>query len=85
MKKQCSRCRLPKPLGDFHRNKRQVDGHQVWCKVCVKEYQNQKRSENREAYRTYQRAWFARHPGYFRNYSRNPTTPPGPLVVFEED
>lgn len=85
MKKQCSRCKIPKLLDDFHRNKRQVDGRQVWCKICVREHQNQQREDHREQYRQYQRTWFENHPGYFRTYNRKPKKVGGSLVVFDED
>lgn len=84
--KQCTKCRLPKPLTDFHKNRRQPDGHQVWCKLCVRSYQNEKRETDREAYQEYQRQWFAAHPGYFKGYVRQPKGIEQPiLVVFPED
>lgn len=32
--KTCTKCQEVKPLEDFYRSAR--DGHQVWCKACVK-------------------------------------------------
>lgn len=36
--KICSRCNQDKSLEDFHKAKKNVDGHAVWCKSCMKEY-----------------------------------------------
>lgn len=35
--KRCPRCRLAKPLTEFHRNARRTDGHQSYCKSCRSE------------------------------------------------
>jgi len=36
--KTCQRCGLDKPIGEFHKDKNQKDGHANWCKGCVAEY-----------------------------------------------
>jgi hypothetical protein len=33
--KICTRCKLPKPLDEFHRNRARPDGHSFWCKICT--------------------------------------------------
>lgn len=84
--KQCSKCRVTKPFTDYHKNRIQPDGFQVWCKLCVKKHQNLKRLEDPEKYKRYQRDWFARHPGYFRHYNRKRPVGKGTsVVVFGED
>lgn len=39
--KWCPRCRKPKSIDDFGRNKRHSDGLQSWCKKCGSEYNRQ--------------------------------------------
>src|SRR6187399_2046887 len=39
--KTCKKCGQPKPLTEFHRQAKNPDGLQYWCKEC-------KRQENRE-------------------------------------
>ena len=34
MKKRCSRCKIEKPLSEFHRNKSRKDGLNHDCKEC---------------------------------------------------
>ena len=46
--KQCSKCRQPKPLTEFHKNKTASDGLQAYCKVCHKDADS---SESRQTYR----------------------------------
>lgn len=82
--KTCSKCGIAKPLEDFHKNRRQSDGRQTWCKACHKEHQNRKRADSREEYNEYQREWRANHPGYFAKYKKR-TKGHGPVVSFGED
>lgn len=53
--KTCSLCRESKPLSEFNKNKRQKDGHGVWCRECVK-------SKNRTEYRHKNEDWKRRNP-----------------------
>lgn len=34
--KNCTKCKLPKPISDFYKNKSSKDGLHAWCKVCVR-------------------------------------------------
>jgi len=34
--KKCSKCGNEKPLSEFYKHKRSLDGHQYWCKVCLR-------------------------------------------------
>ncbi len=36
--KRCSKCRRPKPLSDFPKNRSRKDGHGHACKVCQRKY-----------------------------------------------
>ena len=42
--KRCNVCNTEKPLDDFHKAKRQADGHRRECKACVREYQRRWRN-----------------------------------------
>ena len=35
--KTCAKCKLSRPLDDFHNDKRHADGKNVWCKACKHE------------------------------------------------
>ena len=47
-KKQCSRCRKVKPLEEFCRDKKAVDGHRSICLECNRAYQNNWAADKRE-------------------------------------
>lgn len=60
--KQCSTCGEMKPLSEFHKSKKERDGHRSRCKDCrkikepysaVKEYQDKYRETNRTRIQTY--------------------------------
>lgn len=36
LSKCCTRCKEEKPLADYHRNKRRIDGYMSLCKMCMK-------------------------------------------------
>jgi hypothetical protein len=36
--KTCSRCGRRQPIEDFHRDRTSATGHDVWCKLCKREY-----------------------------------------------
>ena len=36
--KQCTQCKTFKPFSDFHKFSKSPDGHKHFCKVCVREY-----------------------------------------------
>lgn len=58
-KKYCSGCLQSKSLDNFHKNSRNKDAHQDWCKDCVKEYKYQYREVNRVAISNdYDDYWF---------------------------
>jgi len=47
--KVCSRCKVRKPLGDFHNSSKSPDGKQGYCKQCVKEHQQGRPRQSAEA------------------------------------
>lgn len=46
--KTCLRCRTPKPLDDFHRNKNVKDGRSKVCKICCSKYGKRYYVKNKE-------------------------------------
>jgi len=34
--KKCCRCKNPKPLSEFHKDRSKPDGHSLTCKECIK-------------------------------------------------
>lgn len=52
--KRCPRCQTVRPFGLFHRNARQADGHDTYCKPCSKTRdaeRNARRKPQRRAYK----------------------------------
>jgi len=42
----CTKCRLEKPIDDFHKHHREKDGHRSTCKKCEYEYEKERRLKN---------------------------------------
>lgn len=74
--KQCSRCKQPKPLSEFYKDKTTKDGYYYYCKKChnqsVRRYactqrgkenfrKRRKRYQRTEKYKVKQRAWYHRY------------------------
>ena len=57
--KQCNRCFQSLPLFDFSKNKSSSDGLQYRCKPCDKQYQQKRRSDNKDYLLDYQRKYQA--------------------------
>lgn len=51
--KACTRCRLTKPAGDFHKDRKGRDGRSTRCKECVRKYQAVNKDTIREQRRQY--------------------------------
>lgn len=47
--KRCSKCKFVKPSSDFSSNRRQGDGLDSHCRVCIRERMRQKRARHRAA------------------------------------
>ena len=43
--KQCKRCKVDRPLSEFGKSERSVDGHTVWCRLCLIEFIERKNME----------------------------------------
>jgi hypothetical protein len=59
--KYCSKCDTTKPINQFCKNKRSVDGHAFQCKSCVKEYQLTIRDKWKEYQKVYQAKYRPEH------------------------
>jgi hypothetical protein len=53
-RKKCKRCNKFRPVTDFHKDKSVKDGLRIYCKNCVKVYDDERQEErNRRARETY--------------------------------
>ena len=55
--KQCTKCLRFLPLGEFHKNKTQKDGHVSQCKKCVAESYRKWREANKDKHAESCRKW----------------------------
>lgn len=55
MKKTCFKCGEVKPLSDYYKHKKMLDGHLNKCKECTKKDVNKHREENIDKIREYDR------------------------------
>jgi hypothetical protein len=57
--KRCTKCKVIKSLFEFHKSRREKDGHQTYCKSCQKEYLKnyQQTDKAKEAFRLYTRRY----------------------------
>jgi len=46
MSKICTKCRIEKPITEFHKRKRNKDGLDTWCKECKQKYAKEYRQIN---------------------------------------
>lgn len=51
--KVCSKCKIEKPLTEFHKKKDSKDGYSYYCKSCKKIEINKSRSKRKEHYKRY--------------------------------
>lgn len=64
-RKYCPKCQATKPVGDFHRHRREKDGRQSHCKDCQRAHER----ANREKRAAYGQAYRQRHPK--KRHARN--------------
>lgn len=64
--KMCSKCKLSKPLEDFHRDARRADGRQTECKACRTVYSAAYRSANASHMREMTKVWASTHSARVR-------------------
>lgn len=65
--KRCPRCKETKPISDFGIDRRNKDGHNLYCKACKKLY-NDEQKEYRSAY---MKKWHQEHPKAEENFERD--------------
>lgn len=69
--KQCKKCNIEKPLGDFCNRKGEIDGKHRYCKSCLnqnfKSYYHSSGRKESDYYKTYRQ----QNKEYFNQYSNN--------------
>jgi hypothetical protein len=68
--KTCSKCGIEKPVTDFHRRMKSIDGLRCNCKACDKIYNDNWERKNPEKKRAKMKRWRDRHPDRLETYSR---------------
>lgn len=58
LSKKCSKCKVEKPVTDFNKHKRMVDGLRSDCKACKREYY----LANKDRYLVWSKDWWKAHP-----------------------
>jgi hypothetical protein len=66
--KTCNTCELSKSLDEYCNNKRNKDGKDNRCKAC----ESERRKQNIEKRREYQKKWREKNPDYMKNYEQKP-------------
>ena len=57
MNKICTKCKVNKPLLNFHKRKSSVDGYRTWCKSC----RNTEYEINKETRLQYDKEWYCKN------------------------
>lgn len=70
LEKSCTKCGVPKPLTDFHRDPRNRDGRQGQCKTCRNAVSVRWQQKNRKKTQAACRRWREGHPNMVRAYSK---------------
>jgi hypothetical protein len=66
MQKTCTRCRQIKPLNEFKKDRRLLDGHTPQCKECAREADKEYRSRPEVQGRDSERAGRYKNPRIFK-------------------
>lgn len=64
--KICNTCNISKSIDEYTNNKRNSDGKEKRCKVCISDRAKQNRERLREA----QRRWREKNPDYMKEYGK---------------
>ncbi len=72
--KQCTHCKLTKPLSEFGKNKRNKDLHQYYCKECGRKSSAKWRTEegNRDKYVSYAKDYYKSNKSQWKGYANAP-------------
>lgn len=68
VEKRCIRCDEVKPIEEFHKHKKQKDGHHYYCKKCIAARQTTTTERKREYNRAYHKAHAEERREYNRTY-----------------
>lgn len=68
--KNCKQCGEAKPLSDFPKGKKNVDGRKPVCNICVKQYAAKYRLENANKVKQAQDDWRARNLDQQKTYKQ---------------
>jgi hypothetical protein len=60
--KQCTKCKIKKPLNEFPKQKRYKNGIGSWCKKCKCENSNQQYLKHPETFRKHSKNQYAKYP-----------------------
>lgn len=66
--KYCSKCDTTKPIEQFCKTKRSIDGHSWTCKTCVKAYQATIKDKLKAYQKEYQKVYRAEHKEELTSY-----------------
>lgn len=55
--KKCSRCEVVKPLSGYYKHKLSKDGHQYWCKSCLREVNKKYEESNLPRLQELRKEW----------------------------
>ncbi len=69
--KECTRCRLAKPVSQFSPDRRRRSGLQSHCRECKRPYGAAYRAANREKALAYAREYYAANRERFAEYQAN--------------
>lgn len=61
MEKECSKCKLVKPLSEFNRNRTKKDGHEARCRRCSCEHLKSYREAHKEKLKEEKRKYYKKH------------------------
>jgi hypothetical protein len=58
MNKQCTKCKIDMATTEFSKSKRDADGLQDHCKICMKKYQAERYLKNKNKINEQNKAWY---------------------------
>ena len=68
--KQCSKCKTPKPRGDFYSNKATKGRLASWCKVCTNACALNGYKENKEQYLIRSKKSYSKKKVHYKDYKK---------------
>lgn len=68
--KECTKCRIVKPLVNYHNSKKTADGKKHYCKSCSSVESKAWRDANPERFKANRKRWKKENPEKVRAYAR---------------